>query len=47
MYNNKRVRAPMDTPRPGGWRRQPFTSEITVPFSWVSPLSGIERNEKG
>ncbi|MGC6586728.1 glycoside hydrolase family 2 protein [Paenibacillus sp. Dod16] len=24
-----------------------FTSEITVPFSWVSPLSGIERNEKG
>ncbi|WP_231638758.1 glycoside hydrolase family 2 protein, partial [Paenibacillus sp. JCM 10914] len=24
-----------------------FNSEITVPFSWASPLSGIERNEKG
>lgn len=24
-----------------------FDSEITVPFSWVSPLSGIERDVKG
>ncbi len=24
-----------------------FDSEITVPFSWVSPLSGIERDVMG
>ncbi|HTG68710.1 MAG TPA: glycoside hydrolase family 2 TIM barrel-domain containing protein [Candidatus Udaeobacter sp.] len=26
---------------------QPFQSEITVPFSWSSPLSGIGSNDKG
>lgn len=25
----------------------PFDSEITVPFSWASPLSGVGANEKG